>query len=90
MPASSAPAGGATNSVGMLAPFTNELDKIAPSFKIHGSQIQVIQTPTDFYETLKFKIRGAKRRIFLSTLYIGKTEKELVHQSEHSFATERH
>lgn len=78
MPASSAPAGGATNSVGMLAPFTNELDKIAPSFKIHGSQIQVIQTPTDFYETLKFKIRGAKRRIFLSTLYIGKTEKELI------------
>ncbi|KAF3013691.1 CDP-diacylglycerol--glycerol-3-phosphate 3-phosphatidyltransferase [Neopestalotiopsis sp. 37M] len=62
----------------MLAPFTNELDKIAPSFKIHGSQIQVIRTPTDFYETLKSKIRGAKRRIFLSTLYIGKTEKELI------------
>ncbi|ETS76278.1 hypothetical protein PFICI_11665 [Pestalotiopsis fici W106-1] len=78
MPASSTPAGSTTNSVGMLAPFTNELDKIAPSFKIHGSQIQVIQTPTDFYETLKSKIRGAKRRIFLSTLYIGKTEKELI------------
>ncbi|KAI1444619.1 hypothetical protein F5Y02DRAFT_153299 [Annulohypoxylon stygium] len=71
----------ASNSVsssGMLAPFTNELDKIAPSFKISGSQIQIIKTPTDFYETLKARIRSAKKRIFLSTLYIGKSEKELI------------
>lgn len=68
----------------MLAPFTNELDKVAPSFRIHGSQIQVIKTPTDFYETLKARIRGAKKRIFLSTLYIGKTEKELVCGVVHS------
>ncbi|KAH6658405.1 hypothetical protein BKA67DRAFT_213667 [Truncatella angustata] len=78
MPSSAAPAGSSPSSVGMLAPFANELDKIAPSFQVHGSQIQVIKTPTDFYETLKSKIRGAKRRIFLSTLYIGKTEKELI------------
>ncbi|ORY72076.1 uncharacterized protein BCR38DRAFT_405084 [Pseudomassariella vexata] len=73
------PAGSTTtSSVGMLAPFMNELDKIAPSFQINGSQIQVLRTPSDFYETLTEKIRNAKQRIFLSTLYIGKSEKELI------------
>jgi phosphatidylserine/phosphatidylglycerophosphate/cardiolipin synthase-like enzyme len=62
----------------MLAPFVGELDKIAPSFKVNGSQIQVLQSPAEFYETLKDKIRNAERRIFLSTLYIGKSERELV------------
>ncbi|KAI1430633.1 hypothetical protein GGR50DRAFT_684046 [Xylaria sp. CBS 124048] len=70
--------GSSTSSAGMLAPFTNELDRIAPSFKINGSQIQIIKSPADFYETLKAKIRHAKKRIFLSTLYIGKSEKELI------------
>ena len=76
-PASGAAPSSTTNA-GMLAPFTNELDKIAPSFRIHGSQVKVLQTPTEFYETLKEKIRNAERRIFLSTLYIGKSETELV------------
>lgn len=62
----------------MLAPFVGELDKIAPSFKVNGSQIQVLQSPAEFYETLKDKIRNAERRIFLSTLYIGKSERELI------------
>jgi phosphatidylserine/phosphatidylglycerophosphate/cardiolipin synthase-like enzyme len=62
----------------MLAPFVGELDRIAPSFKVNGAQIQVLQTPAEFYETLKDRIRNAERRIFLSTLYIGKSERELV------------
>ncbi|KAK4142319.1 uncharacterized protein C8A04DRAFT_38423 [Dichotomopilus funicola] len=66
------------SSAGMLAPFVGELDRIAPSFRIHGSQIQVLRTPAEFYEALKDKIRGAERRIFLSTLYIGKSELELI------------
>ena len=66
------------SSAGMLAPFVGELDRIAPSFKINGSQIRVLQSPAEFYETLKDKIRHAERRIFLSTLYIGKSERELV------------
>ena len=40
-------------SSGMLAPFVTELDRIAPAFDIKGSQVQILQTPTDFYETLK-------------------------------------
>lgn len=62
----------------MLAAFTDELDKIAPRYDIHGSQIQVLRTPVEFYETLKSKIAKAKRRVFLSTLYIGKSEHELI------------
>lgn len=38
---------------GLLAPFVNELDKKAPSFDIKGDQIQIIQTPAEFYQTLK-------------------------------------
>ena len=37
----------------MLGAFTNELDKIAPKFKIHGSQIQILRSPAEFYDTLK-------------------------------------
>ncbi|KAL2754883.1 hypothetical protein ACRALDRAFT_1035425 [Sodiomyces alcalophilus JCM 7366] len=64
--------------MGILAPFTTELDRIAPSFDIDGSQIHIIRSPADFYETLKERIRNARERIFLSTLYIGRTEKELI------------
>jgi CDP-diacylglycerol--glycerol-3-phosphate 3-phosphatidyltransferase len=37
----------------MIGAFTNELDRIAPKFEIHGSQIQILQEPKEFYETLK-------------------------------------
>lgn len=61
-----------------LASITNELDKLAPHFNVSADSIEIIQSPSDFYETLKSKIRKAKRRIYLSTLYVGKTEYELV------------
>jgi CDP-diacylglycerol--glycerol-3-phosphate 3-phosphatidyltransferase len=41
------------NSVGALAPFVTELDRLAPSFDVRGEQIQIIRTPAEFYETLK-------------------------------------
>jgi len=62
----------------ILGAFTSELDRIAPKFEIQGSQIQILRTPSEFFETLKAKILGAEHRIFLSTLYIGKTEHELI------------
>ncbi|TVY36298.1 CDP-diacylglycerol--glycerol-3-phosphate 3-phosphatidyltransferase, partial [Lachnellula subtilissima] len=67
-----------SSTASMLGAFTNELDRIAPKFEIQGSQIQILRTPSDFYETLKSKILGAEKQIFLSTLYIGKTEHELI------------
>ena len=41
-------------------------------------QIQIIQTPAEFYQTLKDKISKAQHRVYLSTLYIGKTEHDLI------------
>lgn len=43
----------------MLGAFTNELDKIAPKFELHGSQIQVLRSPQQFYETLKVRRKAA-------------------------------
>jgi hypothetical protein len=37
----------------MLATITTDLDKIAPRFEIQPEQIEIIQTPAEFYETLK-------------------------------------
>ncbi|KIX09965.1 uncharacterized protein Z518_01046 [Rhinocladiella mackenziei CBS 650.93] len=61
-----------------LAGVASQLDQVAPRFEIDPDHIEILDSPTAFYETLKAKIRGAKRRIYLSTLYIGKTEHELV------------
>ena len=41
----------------MLATITTDLDKIAPKFEIQPEQLQIIQTPTEFYETLKVSVR---------------------------------
>ncbi|KAI6780079.1 CDP-diacylglycerol--glycerol-3-phosphate 3-phosphatidyltransferase-like protein [Emericellopsis cladophorae] len=71
-----AKAGGAAPDV--LAPFVTELDRLSPYFDIQGDQVEIIQTPAEFYSTLKDRIRHAKKRIFLSTLYIGKKELELI------------
>ena len=62
----------------VLAGITAELDRLAPRIDVRADQIKILEGPSDFYETLKAKIRGAKRRIFLSSLYIGKSEHELV------------
>ncbi|KAG5926214.1 hypothetical protein E4U53_003121 [Claviceps sorghi] len=61
-----------------LAPLVNELDCMAPSFDLRGEDVCIIRSPADFYDTLKDRIRIAKRRIFLSTLYIGRSERDLI------------
>ncbi|EKG15803.1 Phospholipase D/Transphosphatidylase [Macrophomina phaseolina MS6] len=62
----------------MLASLTSELDRLSPRFEVQPQQIEILSTPAEFYETLKAKISTAKRRVYLSTLYIGKTEHELI------------
>lgn len=37
----------------MLGGITNELDRIAPRFEIKGSQVDILDSPGAFYETLK-------------------------------------
>ncbi|KAI4131608.1 MAG: hypothetical protein LQ338_001122, partial [Usnochroma carphineum] len=57
---------------------TSQLDQLAPRIDIRADQIEVLGGPKEFYESLKHKIRAARKRIYLSTLYIGKTEHELI------------
>jgi hypothetical protein len=48
-----------STTAGMLAPFVTELDRIAPYFNIKGSEIQVLRSPAEFYETLKVLAHGS-------------------------------
>ncbi|OXV07456.1 hypothetical protein Egran_04777 [Elaphomyces granulatus] len=68
----------AASTASPLGGLTIELDRIAPRFEVPASKILILDSPGAFYETLKEKIRKAKKRIYLSTLYIGKSEFELV------------
>lgn len=68
----------ASSWVSPTAALVADLDRIAPRIDIGADQIDILEGPEEFYETLKSKIRGAKRRIYLSTLYIGKSENELI------------
>ena len=38
---------------GVLGSITNELDRLGPRFEVDGSQIQILSTPGEFYDTLK-------------------------------------
>ncbi|KAH3666290.1 hypothetical protein OGAPHI_004479 [Ogataea philodendri] len=56
----------------------NQLDTISPRFELAKDQLHILYSPADFYSLLKAKIRSAESRIFLSSLYIGKAQHELV------------
>ncbi|KAK5712296.1 CDP-diacylglycerol--glycerol-3-phosphate 3-phosphatidyltransferase [Elasticomyces elasticus] len=66
------------STVSPLASITSELDKLTPRFDVPADSIEIIKSPNEFYETLKLKIANAQRRVYLSTLYVGKTEHELI------------
>lgn len=55
-----------------------QLDGIAPRFTLKNSNITILNEPSAFYSKLKEKILSAQERVFLSTLYIGKAQHELV------------
>ena len=55
-----------------------QLDCIAPRFTLRHGDIEILDSPTDFYEGLKERIASAQNRIFLSSLYVGKAQTELV------------
>ncbi|RAL05556.1 CDP-diacylglycerol--glycerol-3-phosphate 3-phosphatidyltransferase [Aspergillus ibericus CBS 121593] len=68
----------AASAASPLGSITTELDRISPCFEVPASRITILDSPSSFYNTLKDKIRKARKRIYLSTLYIGKTEHDLV------------
>lgn len=57
---------------------TKKLDSLAPRFELQSGEIDILNAPEEFYCTLRKKILSAKKRVFLSSLYIGKEEIELV------------
>ncbi|CAK9442087.1 uncharacterized protein LODBEIA_P58490 [Lodderomyces beijingensis] len=61
-----------------LVTIFQQLDAIAPRFLLKKGEVEIIQDPKVFYQTLKDKISQARRRVFLSSLYVGKGQKELV------------
>ncbi|KAI4527319.1 hypothetical protein K525DRAFT_187069 [Schizophyllum commune Loenen D] len=61
-----------------ISGFATRLCEKQPVFAVPPSKIQVLSQPKDFYALLLNMIQHAERRVFLSSLYIGSDEKELV------------
>lgn len=53
---------------------------LVPEFRISSSQVRVLFSPTEFYNTMKKSIKVAKKRIVMASLYLGTgpLEQELV------------
>ncbi|XP_061913164.1 CDP-diacylglycerol--glycerol-3-phosphate 3-phosphatidyltransferase, mitochondrial [Entelurus aequoreus] len=51
-----------------------------PAFRVNGARIHVLTSPDQFYQTLKARVRTAKRRVVLASLYLGtgQLEQDLV------------
>ncbi|AGO09988.1 AaceriAAL003Wp [[Ashbya] aceris (nom. inval.)] len=54
------------------------LSSLQTMFYFKAGEIEVLQHPVEFYDTLKQKIAAANDRIFLASLYLGKTEHEVI------------
>ncbi|KAJ8589133.1 hypothetical protein M405DRAFT_792031 [Rhizopogon salebrosus TDB-379] len=58
--------------------FVSSLAQKQPSFPVASKDVHILSKPSEFYQNLLSIIRRARHRIFLSSLYIGFSEKELV------------
>lgn len=56
----------------------NQLSNLGACFLFKKGEIQILDAPLTFYETLKAKISSAQSRVFLAALYIGTSEQELI------------
>lgn len=57
------------------------LSTIQPCFGARGDEITLLTSPQEFYDKLIDMIKRARRRIIISSLYIGAEEAELVSDS---------
>lgn len=55
-----------------------QLDSICPRFIVNKNDITILKDPKEFYETLKMKILASEKRVYLSSLYVGKAQTELI------------
>nr|XP_039273700.1 CDP-diacylglycerol--glycerol-3-phosphate 3-phosphatidyltransferase, mitochondrial-like [Styela clava] len=47
------------------------LSRYAPEFCVKGENIEILETPTDFYQRLKSEAKNAQKRVVLAALYLG-------------------
>lgn len=56
----------------------SSLSYLKTKFLFKRGEIEVIESPSEFYDTLKKKITTAKKRVFIASLYLGSSEDELI------------
>ncbi|KAJ7592660.1 hypothetical protein C8J56DRAFT_822576 [Mycena floridula] len=61
-----------------LSEFTANVKQSQPCFSIAANNVRILNQPTEFYTLLLDMIQRAERRIFISSLYIGSKEAELI------------
>ncbi|XP_065349381.1 CDP-diacylglycerol--glycerol-3-phosphate 3-phosphatidyltransferase, mitochondrial isoform X2 [Cloeon dipterum] len=64
-------AGAASRASGVWRQSFEWLEAEAPKFSLSGSQVRVLRSPSEFYETLLERSRNAHRRVTLASLYLG-------------------
>ncbi|KAG6840927.1 hypothetical protein C0991_003185 [Blastosporella zonata] len=62
------------------------LGQTQPAFEVSASRIRVLKEPAEFYALLLNMIRRAEQRIFISSLYIGSAESELIEAIQKSLS----
>ncbi|KDQ16848.1 hypothetical protein BOTBODRAFT_106477 [Botryobasidium botryosum FD-172 SS1] len=70
-----------------LQPLLGSLHASQPAFALSSKDVRILSKPDEFYQKLLNMIRHAKRRIFISTLYIGVAETELLQTLQTALAT---
>ncbi|KAI4807773.1 hypothetical protein KUCAC02_027559 [Chaenocephalus aceratus] len=77
----SRPAGsaGAQGTEGLCGHFRWMAEHV-PAFRVPGTHIHILTSPDQFYQTMKARIKTAKRRVVMASLYLGtgQLEQELV------------
>ncbi|KAK1881659.1 CDP-diacylglycerol--glycerol-3-phosphate 3-phosphatidyltransferase mitochondrial [Dissostichus eleginoides] len=77
----SRPAGsaGAQGTEGLFSHFRWMAEHV-PAFRVPGTHIHILTSPDQFYQTMKARIKTAKRRVVMASLYLGtgQLEQELV------------
>uniref|UniRef100_A0A668A9E2 CDP-diacylglycerol--glycerol-3-phosphate 3-phosphatidyltransferase n=1 Tax=Myripristis murdjan TaxID=586833 RepID=A0A668A9E2_9TELE len=61
---------GAQGTDGLLARF-RWMAEYVPAFRVPGAHIHILTSPEEFYQTMKARIKTAKRRVVMASLYLG-------------------
>ncbi|TFK27472.1 hypothetical protein FA15DRAFT_586378 [Coprinopsis marcescibilis] len=71
----------------VIRDFAKGLLQQQPVFQVAPRSIKVLASPNEFLETLLNMIKRAKSRIFISSLYIGSKEAELICSLKHALSS---